>query len=99
MQKISAGKFHFEPPSPFTSLDDLVGAGEQLRRDFEAKGPGRVQVDEEFKLGRPQHGLMGRLLVIKDSAGGVTELAVYVGLPRARYNYANRFDEISAGLA
>src|SRR5215467_11536293 len=29
MQKISAGKFHFEPPSLFTSLDRLVGAGEQ----------------------------------------------------------------------
>jgi hypothetical protein len=26
MQKISAGKFHFEPPSRFTSLDHLVGA-------------------------------------------------------------------------
>jgi hypothetical protein len=26
MQKISAGKFHFEPPSHFTSLDHLVGA-------------------------------------------------------------------------
>ena len=29
MQKSSAGKFHFEPPSPFTSLDHLVGGGEQ----------------------------------------------------------------------
>src|SRR5262245_64458957 len=29
MQKISAGKFHFELPSPFTSLDHLVGAGEK----------------------------------------------------------------------
>src|SRR5215469_2332264 len=28
-QKISAGKFHFEPP--FTSFDHLVGAGEQHR--------------------------------------------------------------------
>jgi hypothetical protein len=27
MQKISAGKFHCEPPSRFTSLDHLVGAG------------------------------------------------------------------------
>jgi hypothetical protein len=27
MQKLSAGKFHLEPP--FTSLDHLVGAGEQ----------------------------------------------------------------------
>jgi hypothetical protein len=29
MQKLSAGKFHFEPPSRFTSLDHLVGAREQ----------------------------------------------------------------------
>src|SRR5215469_2830850 len=29
MQKISAGKFHFEPPSPFTSFNHLVGNGEQ----------------------------------------------------------------------
>src|SRR5262249_42302667 len=26
MQKISAGKFHFEPPSSFTSFNHLVGA-------------------------------------------------------------------------
>jgi ABC-type lipoprotein export system ATPase subunit len=35
MQKISARKFHFEPP--FTSFDDLVGAGEQRRRHIEAE--------------------------------------------------------------
>src|SRR5215467_12433809 len=29
MQKISAGKFHLEPPSRFTSFDHLVGAGAQ----------------------------------------------------------------------
>src|SRR5262249_32303906 len=34
MKKISAGKFHSEPP--FTSLDHLVGAGEQRWRNFEA---------------------------------------------------------------
>jgi hypothetical protein len=32
MQKISAGKFHFEPPSQFTSLDHLVGAQQVHRR-------------------------------------------------------------------
>src|SRR5262245_45687639 len=33
MQKISAGKFHLEPPSRFTSLDHLVGEREQRRRN------------------------------------------------------------------
>jgi hypothetical protein len=28
MQELATGKFHFEPPSQFTSLDHLVGAGE-----------------------------------------------------------------------
>src|SRR5215813_9870849 len=32
--KLSVGKFHFEPPSRFTSLDHLVGAGEQRQQHF-----------------------------------------------------------------
>jgi hypothetical protein len=28
MQELATGKFHFEPPSYFTSFDHLVGAGE-----------------------------------------------------------------------
>src|SRR6516164_661681 len=43
MQKISAGKFHFEPP--FTSFDHLVGAGEELRRDCDAECPGGCDID------------------------------------------------------
>jgi len=35
MQKISAGKFHFEPP--FTSFDRLVGAQKERLRDREAR--------------------------------------------------------------
>src|SRR5262249_28815036 len=38
MEKISAGKFRSKPPSRFTSLDYLVGAGEQRRRHPEAEG-------------------------------------------------------------
>jgi len=48
MQKISAGKFHFEPPSPFTSLDHFVGEREQLIRHLEAERLGSL--DELFKI-------------------------------------------------
>src|SRR5262245_9978944 len=37
MQKISAGKFHFEPP--FASFDHFVGAGEQRKRYGDAERP------------------------------------------------------------
>jgi len=37
MQKISAGKFHFEPPTLISLFDHLVGAGEQRWRNFEAE--------------------------------------------------------------
>jgi hypothetical protein len=52
VQKISAGKFHFEPPSRFTSLDHLVG--EQLHRvgHFEAEQSRCLRVDDELEFGR-----------------------------------------------
>src|SRR5262249_28360192 len=49
MQKLSAGKFHFEPP--FTSFDHLVGEREQLRGHFEPESPRGLEVDQEFKFG------------------------------------------------
>src|SRR5215510_13527276 len=43
MEKISTGKFHFEPP--FTSFDHLVGERQQLVRDFEAERLGGQECD------------------------------------------------------
>src|SRR5262249_5927498 len=49
MQKSSAGKFHFEPPSRFTSLDRLVGAAEQSGWKAE-RLPGRAFVARQAAL-------------------------------------------------
>jgi hypothetical protein len=42
------GKFHFEPPSSFTSLDHLVGAAGQGQRDGDAERLGGFEVQEQF---------------------------------------------------
>src|SRR5437764_224832 len=50
-------------------LDHLVGAGEQRGRDLDADDLGRLQVDNEFELGRPQHRQIGRPLALKKASG------------------------------
>src|SRR5262245_62392158 len=49
MQEFAAGKFHFEPPSRFTSLDRLVGAAEQGGWKAE-RLPGRAFVARQAAL-------------------------------------------------
>ena len=48
MQKISAGKFHFEPPWRFTSFDHLVGTTEQQQRHGQAELLGRHLIDAQL---------------------------------------------------
>jgi hypothetical protein len=52
MQKISAGKFHFEPTSRFTSFDHLVGAGEERVRHVQPKLLCGLNVDDQLEFGR-----------------------------------------------
>src|SRR5262249_35015966 len=51
MEKISAGKFHSEPPSRFTSLDHLVGDCEQLVGDGEPECLGGLEIDDKVEFG------------------------------------------------
>jgi len=49
-------------------FDHLVGAGEQRRRHFDADGFRRLQIDDEFKLGRLKNWKVGGLGAFEDAA-------------------------------
>ena len=51
---------HFALRQNSVLFDHLVGAGEQRRRDFEAKRPRCGQIDDEFKPGRLLNRDIGR---------------------------------------
>src|SRR5262249_35379210 len=51
MQEFAAGKFQFDPPSRFTSLDDLVGEHEHLIGDTEAERLRGFEVNDQLELG------------------------------------------------
>src|SRR5262249_41722498 len=67
MQEFAARKFHFEPP--FTSLNHLVGACEQCRRNRKAKRLCSVEVDNQIELGRLYNWQLGRLGTLENSSG------------------------------
>src|SRR6266436_4638890 len=63
------GSFIFEPPSSFTSLDHLIGAGKQHLRDHDAESFRRPEIDHEFEFRRRPNGKIRRLRTAKDATG------------------------------
>jgi hypothetical protein len=49
-------------------FDHLVGDGEQLWRDLDAKRPRRLQVDDGLELGHERYRKVGRLFALEDAA-------------------------------
>src|SRR5262245_60384803 len=78
MQKISAGKFHFEPPSRFTSFDHLVGAGEERRRHLQTERLGGFEVDHKLEFHRLVDGQVGGFLALKNPPGIEPDLVIRV---------------------
>src|SRR5262249_58919402 len=75
MEKISAGKFHFEPPSRFTSLDDLVGEHEHLIGDTEAERLRGFEVNDQLELGWLDDRQVCWLFAFEDAPGIAADLA------------------------
>src|SRR5262245_6611150 len=95
MQKISAGKFHFEPPSHSSSLDHLVGAGEQRWRNIEAEGSCCLEVDDELELGGLNHRQIGRFDALENLTGHNADLTKHIENIGSIAHEPARFDHLT----
>src|SRR5262249_5198413 len=82
MQEYAAGKFHFEPPSPFRSFDHLVGGHQQLVWHTEPEHSGGLVVDDQLEFGRLYHRQVRGLCALEN----VTCISAHVakGIHQAR---------------
>src|SRR5262249_24091367 len=65
------------PSTP--SFDHLVGAGEQRRRNFQVKRPGRLEIDDELDFGRLHDRQIGGLGALEDASDIVAHLTPHIG--------------------
>src|SRR5262245_55731418 len=98
MQKISAGKFHFEPPSRVTSLDHLIGQCQQFVGYFEAERLRSLEVDHKLEFGGLHHRKISRLLALEYSAGIDAGLAVRIGYARSVAHQPAGLDRFAPGI-
>src|SRR5262249_20519165 len=71
-----AREVSFEPPSPFTSLDHLVGEREQPVRNLEAERLGGLEVDAQLDFRGLYHRQVGRLFTLEKATGVKSDLSV-----------------------
>jgi len=79
-------------------FDHLVGSGEQSRRDNKPERFGRLQVDDELKLGRPQDRQVGRSLALKNAPAIDAGLANEVRKVRSVAHQSPSFDHLTIGI-
>src|SRR5262245_7737752 len=95
VQELATGKFHFEPPSCFTSLDHFVSASEQSRRDFKAERPGSRQIDREIEFCRLLDGNVGRFRPTQNLVDVVGGTPVQVHEVRSIGNQTPAFEQLA----
>src|SRR6266478_6192603 len=85
------------PSTP--SLDHLVGAGEKCRRNFEAKQPRSLQVDDELEFGRLHDRQVGGLPALEYAAGVDADLTIHVHTIGVVAHQPAGFDSLARGIA
>src|SRR5262245_6710645 len=92
MQKISAGKFHLEPP--FTSFHHLGGGGKQRRRHLQAERIGSREINEEIEFGRLLDRELGWLRSAQNLIDQVGSSAPHVSPVRSIGHQTSHFDRL-----